>query len=95
MDQNEFFRFLQEIIKNSGEEGMSLALIQFANILERNNFDQELVDRVTELSNLEREAIELKKYCFDADLDKATLEEAVERGRLRKKREEEDRRGRC
>lgn len=95
MDQKEFLRFVEEILKNNEERGIQDALVQFADILERNNFDEALVGQVLELKNLKKETFELKKQCLNTDLSLTDLDDAIKRGRLRLQREAEMRRGRC
>ena len=96
MDEKEYLRFVQEIIKNNDGEGIKKALAQFAAILDRNSYDRSYVNRLVEMSDLTPEAFELKKFCLNRDLDLNELDQAISRGKARKRREEEEaRRGRC
>ena len=95
MDQQEFIKFIQEIVKNGGTAGTNLALKQFADILERNNFDKNYVEKVKELSGMTKEVGNLKKVTHMQDIHMDDVDEAIRQGRIRKKLEEADRRGNC
>lgn len=99
MDEKEFLRFIEEIIKNNknvlGGIGTARALSQFAQILERNNFDKKYVDKVLSLEVLDKEVKELKGTCLNDELTMEELDIQIQRGKARLKREEEERRGRC